>query len=109
MALLRDDNNIESAISNIYTSSYIRTFTKSTPRILNDKNDFISNIYGENLDRNIIAHYVPKVDYDQLIFSIDDRYEISSQSDYYDKLIVYNVVNYNFRDVVVGIRYKFKY
>lgn len=109
MALLRDDDNIESAISNIYTSSYIRTFTKSTPRILNDKNEFISNIYEGNLDRNMISHYVPKVDYDQLIFSVDDKYEISSQSDYYDKLIVYNVVNYNFKDIVVGIRYKFKY
>ncbi|MEM5877259.1 MAG: hypothetical protein QXF12_00100 [Candidatus Aenigmatarchaeota archaeon] len=106
--MFREDDNIQDALTNIYTSSFIRYFKKDVPSLL-EKNDFIGNIYNQDIERSVISHYVPKVDYDQLIYSNGTNYEISSQSDYYNKMIVYNVVNYNFKDIVVGIRYKFKY
>lgn len=108
--MFREDKSFEEALRGIYTSSYMRSIRKGVPYLI-EKNVFYKDLYSKDQDgaKKHLAHYWPSVDYDQFIYVDRNGYNSNQHTDYYDKVLVFNVVEYNFSYVVVGTRTRISY
>lgn len=108
--MFRADKSFEEALRGIYTSSYMRSIRKGVPYLI-EKNVFYKDLYPKDQDgtKKYLAHYVPSIDYDQFIYFDKNGYNSNLHTDYYDKVLVFNVVEYNFSYVVVGTRTRISY
>ncbi|MCS7318127.1 MAG: hypothetical protein NZZ41_07490 [Candidatus Dojkabacteria bacterium] len=104
--IFRDDNNIIESLVSIYTSKYIRETEYKGQIKLSQRNVFLKNMI-QNDKRSYLTTHVPEIDYETTIVIDGFKYVFDHIQENDKKLILYNVIEFDGKDYIVGEKRRF--
>lgn len=104
--IFRNDNSIIESLISIYTSNFIKNIEYKSTINFFERNTFYKNIIKDNKNAIINGH-IPEIDYETTIVVHENSYIFDRLQDNNKKLLLFNLIDFDGKEYLVGERRKF--